>query len=289
MALLDSAFFGPVPEGPREDVMRAHLTHLEKRNGTTDAKAPYPRREEWLARSREADAQYEGVLDHGLFERSFRRYDRAAASSSAMIALLAFVKLNASEAYGVEVLEQSRAPQRDRSNVFDHVEALLVSEENYHTRILLGAARQFGVAEPRSPYRPPLMVQGLMQTLSRVPKSFFHPVLLGGEVGGIFAFHWMLKRVGKLFPDQPRVREMMEQRLIEILIDEVGHAAFNRQKVGPAGIRAAAMLAPHVAHYGVGIMPEVQVLGWDRHTPAELESFDLSSLPAEVRDRGFFA
>ncbi len=286
--MASSSFYGPVPETPRDDLLADYLRFLERRNGTIDAQRDYPHREAWLDTANSVAVRYDGAVDEDLFERSWTRFDPAAASQPALVSLLAFVKVNAGEAYGVEAVSKARHGQPVSSDLFDRVERVLGKEETYHTRILLGATRQFGVGEPKGAWTPPLAVRTLIGALVHAPKSLFHPVLLGAEVGGIFTFNWMLRKVRSLFADHPKVRATLEERLMEILIDEIGHVAFNRLAVGPRGMAMARKLAPEVAHRGAGKTPEFQALGWSSETVAEFERFDLASLPEEARRRAFF-
>lgn len=282
------SFFGAIPETPRDDLLTDYLDFLERRNGTTDAEKDYPYRERWLQTANSEPIRYEGSVDEGLFARSWTRFDPAAAAQPALVALLAFVKVNAGEAYGVEAVSLARHGRPVGSDLMDRVERVLAKEETYHTRILLGATRQFGISEPKGAWTPPLAVRGLIAALIHAPKSLFHPVLLGAEVGGIFAFNWMLIRVRSIFADQPEVRASLEERLIEILADEIGHVAFNRLAVGPRGMAMARWLAPEVADRAAGETREFKALGWTKATLADFDRFDFMSLPEEARRRAFY-
>jgi len=184
----------------------------------------------------------------------------------------------------VEVVSR-RHQDPNPSELFDKVQLVLSNEETYHTRILLGATQHFGVESPKEAWRPPLLLKVLIGSLAYSPKAIFHPILLGSEIGGIFAFNWLLQAVGRVFKDQPELRESLERRLIEILIDEVGHVAFNRMAVGPTGISVARKLAPYVVE---GNLPDMRGLGWTADTVKQVEHLDYASLPEEVRRRAFF-
>jgi hypothetical protein len=68
-------------------------------------------------------------------------------------------------------------------------------------------------------------------------------VLLGAELSGLHAFNWLLNRLKTLFPNDAAVRESMEQRLMDVLVDEVGHVSFNRVQVGGTGRALARKVA----------------------------------------------
>ncbi|MFN7132898.1 MAG: hypothetical protein ACK4N5_12525 [Myxococcales bacterium] len=283
-----ASFYASLPDTPRDDLLDAYLRFLEARNGTADATVPYPRREEWLADVDGAQARHRGHLDADTFDRLFADFDANEAPDAPVCALLAFAKANAGEAYGVEVLTRMRHGRPPTSELFDRVERVIAQEETYHTRILLGVTRQFGVPAPRSAFRPPLPLKLLIGTLAYAPKAVFHPILLAAELGGVFSFDWLLRRSAQVFAGEPEVRDLMEARLVEILIDEVGHIAFNRLAVGPAGLATARYLAPDVAEATSGRMPEYRALGWSRAARDGFEAFNLDALPEEVRRRAFF-
>lgn len=280
-------FFAKVPEATDEP-LEAYLQFLEQRNGTLDPTGPYPKREAWLNGINASPVRSAEALDPELFQLSWSAFGARAAENQALTALLAFVKVNAGEAYGVEAVGRARHGRPMTGGRVDQLERLLIKEEDYHTRILKGAVHAFGVGEPKAAYRPPAPVRMLIGTLVHAPGAFFHPVLLAAEVGGLFTFNWMLKRVGELFAGQPALRELLEERLLEIITDEIGHVAFNRLAVGQGGLWAAKKLAPEVSHSTAGMTPEFKALGWSRDVLRDFDAFDLSSLPERARRAAFF-
>jgi hypothetical protein len=284
---LRPSFHGPVADFPRDDLLRAYREFLTRRNGTLDFTQGFSRREEWLREAEGWTSEFRGQVDGEAFNRAYASFDAVKELSLPMVALLTFVKANAGEAYGVEVLTRKRKKLHESPVLFRQMERLLAYEETYHTRILIGATQHFGV-RVEGAWEPPLRLRVLIGTLAHVPGLFFHPVLLAAEISGVFAFNWMLRRVGEVFRDQPQVRESMEQRLIEILVDEVGHIAFNRLAVGPVGLGAARRMAGLVLRGVTGTTPEYVALGMDENELRKLEGFDLHHLPEEVRRRAWF-
>lgn len=282
------SFYAPITESPREDQLQAYLTFLEKRNGTLDPTQPYPHREEWLKGSEQWQARHRGEIDPQAFDASWQGLQLGADSTPEEHALLAFVKMNAGEAYGVEVVSRMRHGRKPGTALFDRVERVISNEETYHTRILVGATRQFGLEPPKGAWKPPASLKVLIGTLAYSPKAIFHPVLLGAEISGVFTFNWMLERVRVVFRDQPEVRDTMEQRLLEILIDEIGHIAFNRLAVGPWGLATARRLGGQVAKASTGMFPEYAALGFDKEALRAFDRFDYTSLPEEARRNAFF-
>lgn len=284
---LRPSLYGSVAELPREDLLRAYREFLGRRNGDLDFTKGFSRREEWLREAAGWESQFQGPVDGEAFNRAYASFDAVKELSPQMVALLTFVKANAGEAYGVEVLTQKRKKLYEAPDLFHQVERLLAHEETYHTRILIGATQHFGV-KVEGAWKPPLQLRVLIGTLAHVPGVLFHPVLLAAEISGVFGFNWMLGRVGEIFKEQPAVRESMERRLIEILVDEVGHIVFNRMAVGPKGLSVARRMAGLVLQGVTGTTPEYQALGLDEKVLRELDTFDLHQLPEEVLRRAYF-
>ncbi|HLT31717.1 MAG TPA: hypothetical protein VK013_16900 [Myxococcaceae bacterium] len=276
------SFYGSTPEDPRDDLLSSYLTVLERRNGSLDIERPFPTREAWMEESEGWTVRSRRRVDPQAFMEGFTggQTDRG---DLALQALLTFVRINAGEAYGVEVVSRLRKPRGHE--MVSRVERVLQHEETYHTRILLGATRQFDVPTPTLAWKPGFALRGLIATIAIAPNAIHHPVTLASELAGIFAFNWLLERLPTLFPEEPELRETLEQRLIEILVDEVGHVAYQRMCVGPVGLRVARRMAPEVARSS---FPDMAALGWSPATLNEVSRLDLEHLPDEVRRRAFF-
>jgi hypothetical protein len=284
---LRPSFYSPIPESVREDQLAAYREFLGRRNGDLDFAQGFSKREEWMREAGAWDAEFQGKVDVAAFNRAYASFDEVKHLSLPEVALLTFVKANAGEAYGVEVVGRARQKRYDMTKLFFQVEKLLGFEETYHTRILIGATQHFGV-KVEGAWKPPLRLRLLIGTLAHAPGLFFHPILLASEIAGVFSFNWMLKRVGEIFRDQPAVRESMERRLIEILVDEVGHVAFNRMAVGPTGLSVARKLAGGVLKGVAAHTPEYKALGLDESELRKVDTFDLDQLPEEVLRRAYF-
>lgn len=284
---LRPSFYAPIPESAREDLLLAYRRFLEQRNGDMDFSRGFSLREEWLREAASWDSPYQGPVDGEGFNRAYASFDEVKHLSLPEVALLTFVKANAGEAYGVEVVNRVRQKRVDGTKLFHQVERLLGFEETYHTRILIGATQHFGV-KVEGAWRPNLQLRLLIGSLAYAPGLFFHPILLASEISGVFLFNWMLKRVGEIFREQPAVRESMERRLIEILVDEVGHVAFNRMAVGPLGLSVVRNMVAGVLRGVSGTTQEYKALGLDEHEMGRLEGFDLHHLPEEVLRRAYF-
>lgn len=282
------SFYSRAAEGPRADILADYRLFLHDRNGAFDGDdQTFSKREAWLRGADRWTARYRGEIDEAFFNAQYARFRMQPDVTEPLLALLAFVKANASEAYGVEVISRARRP--DELEEVRWLEETLSREESYHTRILVGAAKHFGLPPPQGAWRPTISLRVLIRAIAHAPKALYHPIVLGAEIGGVFAFNWMLQRVGRIFTDEPEVRESLERRLIEVLIDEVGHVAYNRMVVGPAGLAVAKLVSSMMLRNVPAGMPEFVRLGWNSRLLREFDAFDWHSLPEEVRRRSFFA
>ncbi|MCO4768888.1 MAG: hypothetical protein KDA24_02585 [Deltaproteobacteria bacterium] len=282
------SFYSIVPNRDRaDDLFRSYIAFLEERNGDLFADDGFAHREAMMDTLGEHDAIYRGGFDNAVFNRNYVKLQDTDLSDE-QLALLAFVKMNAGEAYGVEVMSEARADLMARPEPLYVLERVLGREENYHTKMLVGAADHFDGIEVEGAWRPAWPLKLLIFALAKFPPSMFHPILLGAEISGVFTMNWMLGRLSTMFPDDPGVRESMEHRIIEVLIDEVGHVAYNRICVGTAGMRAAKVLARGVSKSHDDLTPELNVLGYAEARKG-LASFDYADLPEEVRRKAWFA
>ncbi len=282
------SFFAPVPQG---DVAEQHLLAYEdflvERNGSLKSGGEFERRDRRMAEFAALPGMFDRPVNRANIQRAFAG-ERIPELSSEELALLAFAKVNAGEAYGVEITTQARAKLHQRDEPLYRVEGVLGREETYHTKLLLGITQHFHDVDLDEGWHPPLPLKVLIFALAKSPPALFHPILLGAEVAGVFIFNWLLTQTKDLFPEHLEIRESMEQRLIEILIDEVGHIAFNRIAVGNTGLRVALPLAAQVTKAQEAMNPEVVALGFDNHARSLIGDFDYMNLPAAVREQAFF-
>ncbi len=281
------SFYDPAPETDRaEATLAAYLQSLHDRNGDDAAMS---RREARMHERFDHSTVRAGIpIDRERFNRNYGAFTETDISEEEA-ALLAFVKINAGEAYGVGVTTAARAALLDRPELCFQVEKAVLAEEGFHTRLLVGAAQHFDGLNIGDAWRPTWPLRLLIGALVRVPTAVFHPLLLGSEIAGVYAFNWLLNRIGTLFPNDPLVRESMEERLIDVLTDELGHIAYNRIQVGAAGRAVAGQIAQWVCQSHRVMSRELIALGFDDDAIAGVARFDFGHLPAQVRRDGFFA
>lgn len=282
-----ASFYQLVEDKNGDSLYREYVDFLGRRNGTMDfERRHYSTREEHLQKLASTKAHYNGAFDPKLFRDQYVRYDKSKETSAATQLLLIFCKVNAGEAFGVEIMREARKAFFERTEAQYQAEKIIVNEEEYHTKLLIGATQYFGV-EVNDAFIPPLPLKILINGLAKMPQRFFHSVLLAAELSGIYTFYTLLEATRVVLKDQPEVRDAMEERLAAVLVDEVGHVAYNRLALGSAGLQAARWLYPLVQK-SVAASPEFRALRAFVPEGPSMAVFDYHHLPEDVRKRAFF-
>jgi hypothetical protein len=289
--------FSPICKQARPGLLREYREYLRTRDGIVDPAArTLSHREAGMQRFLAAedrragggdDGPDDGPIDRALFERQYARFDPRRDTPPEMLLLLALVKVNAAEAYGVQRTIDGALARAGRSD--DDTELVLLVEEFYHTRILLSAARLYGIAVP-APARPHVALRALVSSIASVPAFLARPLTLAGEMMGVLVFLKLLDAARAVLKDAPVVRDAIEERLIEILIDEIGHVSFQRLSMGRTGLAVTRALLPIVARGLSRAVPEVAALGAFPRAPVDgiTALFD-RGLPETVRRSAFLA
>src|SRR5689334_2069724 len=79
-------------------------------------------------------------IDTKLFHEQYEAFDARRETPRELLLLLALTKINAAEAYGIQVTKQLR-----KDDEVTELEQWIALEEHYHPRILLSSARHFGL------------------------------------------------------------------------------------------------------------------------------------------------
>jgi hypothetical protein len=280
-----SSAFSALPVEARREQRLAYRSFLEARDGAVDVeRRTLSRREERMHRFLTPAASTREI-DRALFDEQYARYDARRETSREVLLLLALVKINAAEAYGVErMIEPLKARVRKDA---DDLELVVTIEEDYHTKILLSASVLYGMSIT-APYRPRASLRALMGAIATVSHSMSRPIILVAELLGTTYFLDLLRVAREVLRDLPEVRDAVEERLIDVIIDEVGHVSYNRLCLGPLGLAQARMICPIVAA-GLGdVVPEFRTLGLTLGTNVDRPLFE-RELPEQVRREAFFA
>lgn len=276
--------FSPLSHEARVAQRRIYRQFLAERDGVPDRKTwTLSRREQTMARFSKPLPRLR-ELDRALFLQEYAHFRPQRAMTSEASLLMALVKLNAAEAYGVSQTFEL-ATQRALTGP-DDVELVMHMEEAYHTRILLSASLLYGI-EITQPFTPPLILRGLIAAIGHSPDPLSRPLLMAGEIVGATTFLNVLQAVPRIIRHDSELRDALEERLIEVLIDEIGHISFNRLMLNAAGLQHARWLLPLVAR---GVAEVVPVLRSLRLTTSADDATSITTsprLPEAVRRAAF--
>jgi hypothetical protein len=277
--------FSPVSRSARPAILRDYRAYLQARDGLVDAtQRTLSKREAGMQRFLVAGDRW---MDREIFELQYERFDPKRDTPPETLLLLALVKVNAAEAYGVHQTIDGALERARRSD--DDTELVLLVEEFYHTKILLSTARLYGIDVP-APARPHVALRALVSSIATLPAFLARPLTLAGEMMGVLVFLKLLDVARTILKDAPSVRDAVEERLMEILIDEIGHVSFQRLSMGRAGLALTKALLPIVALGLSRSIPEVRALGAIPHAPIEgITALARHGLPETVRRNAFFA
>lgn len=280
--------FAAMPIEVRRDQRSAYRAFITDRDGEVDVnRRTLTRREASMKRFETPLARLRGI-DEKAFSLQYAGFDPRRKASPEMLLLLALVKVNAVEAFGVsktfgKMMKRALADE-------DDLELVLLIEETYHTRILLSAACLYGI-EVNAPYVPPSALRVLIGGITHAPESISRPLTLAGEILGTLLFANLLTLARRVLKDDPELADSIEERITEVLVDEIGHISFNRMCLGPLGLAQTRLLLPLIARGLSNCAPELQALGvMPSAQLAELSKItDPARLPQSVRQQAFFA
>ena len=278
--------FSPMTPDEQRAKRAAYRQFLVERDGAPNIdQRTLSRREEGMARYTRPLSRVREI-DRTVFERQYASFSPRHSLSPEAALLMALVKINGAEAYAVE---QNYELVRDRTlDGEDDVELLLHIEETYHTRILLSTAGLYGLSID-APYRPPVSFRALITSITRGPEVLARPLILAGEIVGTITFLNLLYAARDILKHDPELRDAIEERVTEVLIDEIGHISFNRMLLSPAGLARARRLLPLVAAGSARAVPVLAALGLRPSAAAAAMLTSSARLPAAVRQAAFLA
>jgi hypothetical protein len=250
--------FRPLPPEARRENLAAYQKFLNDRDGVVDVeKRTLARREEGVAHYMKPLPRVR-EMDRALFDAQYASFDPKIATSPEMLLLMALVKVNAAEAYGVDQ-NYERVSRRAVKND-DALELTLLVEETYHTRILLSAAVLYGI-EVKAPFTPPTSLRALIGGITYSPEFLSRPLTLAAEILGTLLFLNLFDKCSDVLRHDPELRDSVQERICEIMVDEIGHISFNRMCLGGAGLAQTRAILPFVAMGISRMIPELTALG----------------------------
>jgi hypothetical protein len=281
--------YTPLSTDARRDHREAYRQFLANRDGELDLeRRTLTKRERGMERY-EKPLPRVREMDSELFQAQYTNFDRKRETPKEMLLLISLVKVNAAESYGVNSTYEKGLRKALRSK--DDLELTLLVEETYHTRILLSSAVLYGI-EVEKAYTPPAGLRALIGGIAYTPEFLSRPLILAGEILGTAMFLRLLYAAREVLKGDGELRDAVEERISEILIDEIGHITFNRTLMGGAGLAQARLFVPMVGVTLRSTVPELAALGLESAAePGEDMALLMTSkrLPEHIRRAAFIA
>lgn len=280
--------FLAAPKDERSARLRDYAEYLVERDGELDLQARTLSKREALIKRHETAPAKTAAMDEAEFRRLYASFDRRKSISPEMLLLLALVKVNSAEAYGVARNFQRTLARATKEG--NDTELRILCEETYHTRILLSSANRYGF-EVREPYSPPSALRIMIGGIATAPMAIARPLTLAGEFIATLMFTKLLEVVPRVLKHAPEIRDSIEERIVEICTDEHGHISYNRLHAGPADFAELRLILPLTARIMQTVFPEMVALGaYPVDVMRELQLLaDPKLIPEPVRRESFLA
>jgi hypothetical protein len=280
--------FAAAPKDLRQARLQEYHQYLIDRDGEMNIQERTLSRREVSIEKYETPPKAARKMDEAEFRKQYVSFDKHKSHSPEMLLLLALVKVNSAEAYGVSQNFQ-RTMSRALKN-HDDAELRILCEEGYHTRILLSAANRYGI-HLHEPYRPPSALRVLIGGIATAPMAIARPLTLAGEIIATLMFAKLLDATQRVLKHDPETRDAVEERLVEICADERGHISYNRMHMGPVDLAQTRLILPAIARIMATVFPEMVAL--DAYPVNVLQELPLLTdprrLPECVRRESFVA
>lgn len=260
-------------EVERTERLDGYLKFLQARDGVPNVPGrTLSRREKWMNEIAANPIHYSGALDRELLSRLLHERPGPDVDPK-LLWILATAKSNRVEHYGV-TLDFALHGDEVAKRYGAHMEFIDL-EEFYHTRILRECVNVFDFELNLEP--PKTFTRFFAELVVRSPHWMRLVSALCGELFGSVAFQMLWEKVS-LFDDDPPTAARLRGLMREILIDEMGHAAYGHAMLGSAGIATVRTFAPLVASYFLQDLPEFAYLaGGKRAFLDRVAAFDLGS------------
>lgn len=280
--------FAAAPKDLRKARLQEYHHYLVDRDGEMNLEERTLSRREASMRKYETPPRAFRAMDAAEFRKQYASFEKGKPMPPEMVLLLALVKVNSAEAYGVAQNFQRTLNRAIKNH--DDDELRILCEECYHTRILLSSANHYGI-EVREPYRPPSALRVMIGGIATAPMAIARPLTLAGEIIATLMFIKLIAVTERVLKDDAETRDAILERISEICTDERGHITYNRMHMGPADLAQARLILPMAARILAGVFREMVALGaYPINVLQELPLLtDSRHLPESVRRQSFVA
>jgi hypothetical protein len=250
--------FLSMPKDVRAEKLQEYGAYLIERDGDLDLDARLLSKREAIMAKHEGPPTATAAMNEAEFRRQYQKFDKRARHDPELLLLLALVKVNSAEAYGVECnFQRTKAQAQKQGN---ETVLRILCEETYHTRILLSAANHYGISVTE-PYRPPSALRIMINSIATAPEAIALPLTLAGEFIATLMFTKLLEIVPRVLKHSPEIRDAIEERIVEICTDEHGHISFNRMLAGNMEFAELRMILTMTARVMRNVFPEMVAIG----------------------------
>ena len=272
-----SALFEPLPAEMRASAADRYLVYLKGRDGRLDfASRTLSGREPFFERLAADPVRTDAPLDRESFHRNHSAKRPESGLSREVLWLLAIAKANRTEYYGMEqhiivngILDGDAAD----------TQAYVDMQEVYHTRILLDVLRCFDLEIEIG--EPDFASRVAVQAMVRLPQKLALPLILCAKFAATVTFRLLLDEGRALFGHRKELWGRVSTLLEQIMVDEVGHVAYCRARLGPVGLAAAKSLLPTIANSLLSDQHEFATLIGRERFESALASFDPTKIAAD--------
>jgi hypothetical protein len=278
------SIFTPLPRALRETAAAHYFQYLKGKEGHLNLAArTLSGREPFFIRLAEDPVRVELPIDREAFHRAHAQTRPDPGLSRELLWLLAIAKGNRTEYYGMEAhIVVNGILDGDKADTQAYVDM----QEVYHTRILLDVLRCFDLEIEVG--QPAFASRVAVQLMVRLPQRLALPLILCAEFVATVVFRLLLDTGRELFGHIPELWERLDTLLQQIMIDEVGHVAYCRARLGATGLAAARALLPMV---GASLLSDQQefalLVGKERFTQA-MANFHVDGITQGCTDPAFW-
>jgi hypothetical protein len=280
--------FLAAPHDQRKEKLREYQAYLIERDGDVNIRERTLTKREKAIVKHEAPLAFTAEMDEAEFRRMYKSFDKKRSVRPEMLLLLALVKVNSAEAYGVERNFQRVMSRAEGEN--DDTLLRILCEETYHTRILLSSAKHYGI-EVTEAYRPPSALRIMIGSIATAPDVIARPLTLAGEFIATLMFTKLLDIVPRVLKHKPEIRDAIEERIVEICTDEHGHISYNRMCASVADFAELRMILTLTSRIMRNVFPEMVAIGaYPMDIMQDLRLIaDPRLIPESVRRQAFLA
>jgi hypothetical protein len=120
-----------------------------------------------------------------------------------------------------------------------------------------------------------------------LPEAVLAPPAFVSELMGLTVYQHIDGVLDDVFADEPEARDRVRTLLREVMTDELAHVGQRRNFLGPLGLRAAQRMVPSMYRAFFRDIPEARLLFDVEQMVRDGQTFDYSSIAAEMLEKSW--